>query len=89
MALEAPHVYEGVGLGCVDVPEAALLSSRREHAPQGLAGGGPALPGAQRWIAAKGAVKELPGCFSVKVQPGDVIEIETPGGGGFGAVALS
>jgi 5-oxoprolinase (ATP-hydrolysing) len=66
--------------------EAALLSTRRDHAPQGLAGGGPALPGAQRLITAAGEVRELPGCFSVTVQPGDLIEIETPGGGGFGAV---
>jgi 5-oxoprolinase (ATP-hydrolysing) len=64
--------------------EAALLSSRREHAPQGLAGGGAALPGRQRLIEATGAATELPGCFSVRVQAGDVIEIETPGGGGFG-----
>ena len=64
--------------------EAALLSSRRQHAPQGLAGGGPALPGAQRLIAASGAVTDLPGCFAVNVQAGDMIEIETPGGGAFG-----
>jgi 5-oxoprolinase (ATP-hydrolysing) len=64
--------------------EAALLSTRRDHAPQGIAGGGPALPGAQRLIAANGAVKELPGCFSLNVTVGDIIEIETPGGGGFG-----
>jgi 5-oxoprolinase (ATP-hydrolysing) len=64
--------------------EAALLSSRREHAPQGLAGGGPALPGAQRLIAASGAVTDLPGCFALAVEAGDQIEIETPGGGGFG-----
>jgi 5-oxoprolinase (ATP-hydrolysing) len=64
--------------------EAALLSSRREHAPQGLAGGGPALAGAQRLIAASGTVTELAGCFAVDVQAGDIIEIETPGGGGFG-----
>ncbi|MDP3855913.1 hydantoinase B/oxoprolinase family protein [Phenylobacterium sp.] len=64
--------------------EAALLSTRRDHAPQGIAGGGPALPGAQRLIECSGAVKELSGCFSITVQPGDVIEIETPGGGGFG-----
>ena len=64
--------------------EAALLSSRRDHAPQGLAGGGPALPGRQRLIRASGEATDLPGCFSVTVQPGDVIEIETPGGGGFG-----
>uniref|UniRef100_UPI00286ABE6E hydantoinase B/oxoprolinase family protein n=1 Tax=Phenylobacterium sp. TaxID=1871053 RepID=UPI00286ABE6E len=64
--------------------EAALLSTRRDHAPQGIAGGGPALPGRQRLIARSGAVKELPGCFSITVQLGDVIEIETPGGGGYG-----
>ncbi|MES2896079.1 MAG: hydantoinase B/oxoprolinase family protein [Pseudomonadota bacterium] len=67
--------------------EAALLSTRREHAPQGIAGGGAALPGRQRLIERSGAVKELPGCFSITVQPGDVIEIETPGGGGFGRSA--
>jgi 5-oxoprolinase (ATP-hydrolysing) len=64
--------------------EAALLSSHRINAPQGLQGGGPAKPGAQRLIAASGAVTDLPGCFAVKVQAGDLIEIETPGGGGFG-----
>jgi 5-oxoprolinase (ATP-hydrolysing) len=66
--------------------EAALLSSRRDHAPQGLAGGAPGLPGRQRLIAASGTVSELPGCFSVTVELGDAIEIETPGGGGFGPV---
>ncbi|MDP2008670.1 MAG: hydantoinase B/oxoprolinase family protein, partial [Phenylobacterium sp.] len=65
--------------------EAALLSTRRDHAPQGIAGGGPALAGEQRLFGADGAVKELPGCFSVTVQLGDVIEIKTPGGGGFGS----
>jgi 5-oxoprolinase (ATP-hydrolysing) len=64
--------------------EVALLSTRRDHAPQGLAGGAPALAGSQRLIEASGAVKELPGCFSITVRPGDAIEIETPGGGGYG-----
>ena len=64
--------------------QAALLSTRREHAPQGLAGGGPARAGRQRLIDPRGALKELPGCFSIEVQPGEAIEIETPGGGGFG-----
>jgi 5-oxoprolinase (ATP-hydrolysing) len=64
--------------------QAALLSTRRDHAPQGLAGGGAARPGRQRLIAADGRVKELSGCFSITVQLGDAIEIETPGGGGFG-----
>jgi len=64
--------------------EAALLSSRRINAPQGLQGGGPALPGLQRLIRADGTAEDLLGCFSVTVAPGDMIEIQTPGGGGFG-----
>jgi 5-oxoprolinase (ATP-hydrolysing) len=66
--------------------EAALLSTRRTVAPQGLAGGEPGAAGRQRLITPAGAVKELEGCFSIAVQPGDVIEIETPGGGGYGRV---
>jgi 5-oxoprolinase (ATP-hydrolysing) len=66
--------------------EVALLSTRRRHAPQGLAGGAPAQPGSQRLIEASGTVKEREGCFSIAVRPGDVIEIETPGGGGYGRV---
>ena len=65
--------------------QAALLSTRREHAPQGLAGGGAALPGRQRLIKLDGSVKDLPGRFSISAEAGDVIEIETPGGGGFGS----
>jgi 5-oxoprolinase (ATP-hydrolysing) len=64
--------------------DAALLSTRRDHAPPGLAGGEPGARGSQRLLRADGAVKELPGCFSIDVRPGDAIEIETPGGGGFG-----
>jgi len=67
--------------------QAALLASRRTHAPQGLAGGGAALPGRQRLIAADGTATDLPGCFSIEVRPGDAIEIVTPGGGGFGSTA--
>jgi len=66
---------------------AALLASRRTHAPQGLAGGGPGLAGTQRLISPDGAATPLSGCFSIEVQSGDAIEIETPGGGGFGSAA--
>jgi 5-oxoprolinase (ATP-hydrolysing) len=69
--------------------EAALLSTRREHSPQGLAGGEPGAPGRQRLLRASGAIKDLAGCFSVSVQPGDAIEIETPGGGGFGRASAA
>ena len=67
--------------------DAALLSSRRTHAPQGLLGGGPGLAGRQCLIKASGEVKEMPGCFSLSVEAGDRIKIETPGGGGFGAAS--
>jgi 5-oxoprolinase (ATP-hydrolysing) len=66
--------------------QAALLSTRRGHAPQGIAGGGPGQPGVQRLIEADGVERPLPGCFSVEVQEGWAIEIQTPGGGGFGPV---
>jgi 5-oxoprolinase (ATP-hydrolysing) len=64
---------------------ANLLSTHREHPPRGLAGGGDAAPGAQRLIRADGSVQALPGCFALAIQPGEAIEIDTPGGGGFGA----
>jgi 5-oxoprolinase (ATP-hydrolysing) len=64
--------------------EAALLSTRRTCAPAGIAGGAAGSPGAQRLVASTGAVRELPACFNLMVEPGDVIEIDTPGGGGYG-----
>jgi 5-oxoprolinase (ATP-hydrolysing) len=69
--------------------EAALLSTRRSVAPQGLAGGGDGALGRQTLYLADGAIKELPGCFSITVAPGDVVEIQTPGGGGYGAPGTS
>ena len=65
--------------------EAALLSTRRENPPRGIEGGGDALGGRQSLIGADGHAKALPGCFSVVVKAGEAIEIETPGGGGYGA----
>ena len=69
--------------------QAALLATRRQHAPQGLKGGHDGAVGRQRLILADGAVKELDGCFAIEVGPGDAVEIETPGGGGFGTVDQS
>jgi 5-oxoprolinase (ATP-hydrolysing) len=76
---------------CLEFLEAmdvALLSSHRNAPPKGLAGGGNALCGAQRVIRANGETEELAGLFSIQVGPGDRIEIETPGGGGFGSAAV-
>ena len=64
--------------------QAALLSTRRENAPLGIAGGGAALPGRQILITSLGEVRELSGCFAIDVAAGDAIEIQTPGGGGYG-----
>ena len=69
--------------------EAALLSTRRQVAPQGLAGGGPGLPGLQARLRVDGAREPLAGCFSVTVAAGEAIEIETPGGGGFGPMSAT
>ena len=64
--------------------QAALLSTRRQHAPQGICGGDAAKLGLARLFASGGGVKDLPGCFSITLTPGDAVEIQTPGGGGFG-----
>jgi len=64
--------------------EASLLSGRRSVAPPGLAGGEDGAPGRQRVERAGGAREDLGARFGIRLEPGDVIQIETPGGGGFG-----
>ncbi len=59
---------------------ATLLTERRRHAPRGAAGGGPALPGRNLLNG-----KPLPAKCRVELVPGDVLTIETPGGGGWGS----
>ena len=63
---------------------AAILSTRRETEPFGLAGGAPGEKGRNSAIRADGTRVALKGCDEVDVAPDDVILIETPGGGGFG-----
>jgi 5-oxoprolinase (ATP-hydrolysing) len=63
---------------------AAILSTRRLVAPFGLEGGGDGMPGANVLIRANGEAEELPGTVELRVHAGDVIVIETPGGGGYG-----
>ena len=62
-----------------------VLSSRRKIAPFGAAGGEDGLVGINRLVKADGSSEELPGSIRVEVHSGDCFEIETPGGGGFGA----
>jgi N-methylhydantoinase B len=64
-----------------------LLSDRRRFAPYGLSGGEPGATGRNFLTRAKGAagnVEELPGKATVWCEPGDILSIETPGGGGWG-----
>ncbi len=63
----------------------ALLSTRRDAGAPGLAGGQPGAPGAQTLERADGGREALAGRFRVTVEAGDVIEILTPGAGGWGA----
>ena len=65
---------------------AGILSNRRAIPPAGLAGGEPAKPGINRVIRADGRIETLAATAAVDMAPGDVFAIETPGGGGFGAV---
>ncbi len=62
----------------------SLLTERRKQAPYGLAGGRPGKRGVNL-MRHKGETRRLPGKVVVQVEPGDAIEIRTPGGGGWGA----
>ncbi len=57
----------------------SLLTERRRHAPPGAAGGS---PGAQGRNLLDG--EELPPKKSGRLEPGQRLRIETPGGGGYG-----
>jgi N-methylhydantoinase B len=61
-----------------------LISERRRFAPYGLAGGENGRRGRSRLTRAGGEVIELPGKFTARVDPGDILTIDTPGGGGWG-----
>ncbi len=63
---------------------AVLVSSRREVAPFGLAGGGDGAVGRQWVERADGRVEKLGGVARAQMEIGDMFVIETPGGGGYG-----
>lgn len=65
--------------------EVNVLSGHRSVAPYGMAGGLSGAVGHNRKIAADGTVTEYGATAQTTVEPGDRFEIETPGGGGFGA----
>ncbi|GAA1882603.1 hydantoinase B/oxoprolinase family protein [Streptomyces durmitorensis] len=62
----------------------STLSQHRRVAPYGMAGGGPGALGTGRVERADGSVQALEGSDFADAGPGDVLVIETPGGGGYG-----
>jgi len=67
--------------------EVAVLADRRSRGPYGLAGGKAGAPGRTQIIRRDGSVEELPGKASARLQPGERVRIESPGGGGWGSSA--
>ena len=63
---------------------AAILANRRRVPPFGLAGGEPGTRGTTRVIRRDGRSEWLGATAQVAVDVGDVFEIATPGGGGYG-----
>ncbi len=66
--------------------QVTILSERRKHAPYGLQGGKAGKKG-QNYLIVRGRRRRLPGKVSLSLGKGAVICIETPGGGGWGAVS--
>lgn len=63
---------------------ASILSNGRHQGAFGMAGGQAGQPGINRVVRADGRVEMLDHIGQAAMQPGDVFEIHTPGGGGFG-----
>ena len=63
---------------------AAILSNHRRVAPFGAEGGGEGSRGVNRLIRADRTSELLAGTAEIAVEAGDVVSIETPGGGAFG-----
>jgi len=57
----------------------SLLTERRAHAPRGARGGEPGVPGRNRVNGT-----EVPAKVTLDLEAGDVVTLETPGGGGYG-----
>ena len=65
---------------------AGILSNGRKHPAFGLDGGSAGAPGLNRVVRADGRVELLDHIGQTQMAPGDVFEIHTPGGGGYGAL---
>jgi 5-oxoprolinase (ATP-hydrolysing) len=76
------------GVRCIRFLEpmtAGILSNGRIYPAFGAMGGQPGALGINRVKRLNGDVEDLKHIGQVEMAPGDVFEIHTPGGGGFGA----
>ncbi len=64
--------------------EVTVLTERRRTGPKGSSGGSAGKPGRQEIRTASGEILTLPGKGGGHLSPGDILRVETPGGGGFG-----
>jgi N-methylhydantoinase B len=64
--------------------QVTLLADRRTRGPYGLAGGESGARGRTLIIRRDGSEEELPGKTSTRLQAGDRVRVESPGGGGWG-----
>jgi 5-oxoprolinase (ATP-hydrolysing) len=60
------------------------LSNGRKHGAFGMAGGEAGQIGKNTVVRADGNIEALAHIGQAEMQPGDIFEIQTPGGGGFG-----
>jgi 5-oxoprolinase (ATP-hydrolysing) len=64
--------------------EVSMVSQRRgAYSPYGIAGGGAGAIGRNTLMRADGTIEQLSGQVQFTAAAGDVLSIETPGGGGF------
>jgi 5-oxoprolinase (ATP-hydrolysing) len=68
----------------LEAVEVSILSNHRRIAPFGLDGGGPGATGRNSVIRKNGVAEEIGATATLKLDAGDSLRIETPGGGGFG-----
>ena len=67
--------------------EAVIVASRRNVPPHGLQGGADGAAGRQWVERADGSIQWLKGSDSAHLAAGEVLGIETPGGGGWGSAS--
>ena len=65
--------------------QATLLADRHTLAPPGAEGGSPGACG-RHALVRDGVETTLPAKTSLPLEPGDVLTIQTPGGGGYGGL---